>query len=398
MGNHKKNVLLAASLMLIASVAPIFAAEATVAPSAQATQNLPAIRVVKVAQRLLTDRTIVTGSIEAVEEVYVQPQVDGLRIETLAADVGDVVKKGAVLATLSDDALLLQKSQLDANHAKVLAVGAQLNAQLMEAKVNAADAEKQAVRAEILSKSGAVASSQSEQLRATAAAAAARVNSARQAIMANVADVNVVDAQIRDIDLKLARTDIKAPVDGVISARTARIGAIAAGAGQPLFTLIRDNAVELKADVAEGDLLKLKPGQIVHISVAGTNTGVSGKVRTIEPTIDATTRLGTVRITVDDPAMARVGMYASAEVIISARNVLSAPLTAVTSEKDGIFVRKIVGNEVKTQKVETGVQDGDYVEIMSGLSENDVVVEKAGAYVRDGDRIVPVFSDKTATN
>jgi HlyD family secretion protein len=377
---------------------PAIAAEDTAKQPASATElAAPAIHVVAVQERTLTDRVIVTGSIEAVEEVYVQPQVDGLRIEKLDADVGNTVKAGDTLATLSEDALLLEKSQLQANRAKAEAVGAQLEAQLAEAKANEEEAIRQAVRAEKLVKSAAVSTGQAEQLRAAATAATARVNSANQAIFANKADIKVIDAQIADIDLKLARTAVKTPVNGIISARTARIGAIATGAGNPLFTIIRDNAIELRADVPEGDLLKLKPGQIVHMSVAGTSTRVDGKVRTIDPVIDATTRLGSVKIVIDDPAVARIGMYASAEIVISARKVPSLPLTAVTAEKDGMYARRIVDDRVKMTKVETGVQDGDFVEISKGLAVKDIVVEKAGAYVRDGDRITPV-TDKTASN
>jgi HlyD family secretion protein len=378
---------------------PAMAAEDAAKQPASATElAAPAIRVVSVQERTLTDRVIVTGTVEAVEDVYVQPQVDGLRIEKLNADVGDTVKAGDTLATLSEDALLLEKSQLQANRAKTEAVGAQLEAQLAEAKANEEEAIRQAVRAEKLVKVAAVSTGQAEQLRAAATAATARVNSANQAIFANKADVKVVDAQINDIDLKLARTAIKAPVDGVVSVRSARIGLIAMmGASNPLFTIIRDNAIELKADVPEGDMLKLKPGQIVHISVAGTSTKVSGKVRMIDPVIDATTRLGSVKIVVDDPAVARIGMYASAEIVISERKVASLPLTAVNSEKDGMYARRIVDDRVKMTKVETGVQDGDFIEISKGLALKDIVVEKAGAYVRDGDRITPV-PDKTASN
>ncbi len=287
---------------------------------------------------------------------------------------------------------------MQANRAKAEAVGAQLVAQLAEAKANEEEAIRQAVRAEKLVKSAAMATGQAEQLRAAATAATARVNSANQAIFANKADIKVIDAQIDDIDLKLARTAIKAPVGGVISVRNARIGLIAMmAANNPLFTIIRDNAIELKADVPEGDILKLKPGQAVHISVAGTSTQIEGTVRTIDPVIDATTRLGSVKIDIDDPAVARIGMYASAEIVISERKVLSLPLTAVTAEKDGMYARRVINDRVKMTKVETGVQDGDFVEISKGLGAGDIVVEKAGAYVRDGDKITPV-PEKTASN
>jgi HlyD family secretion protein len=69
----------------------------------------------------------------------------------------------------------------------------------------------------------------------------------------------------------------------------------------------------------------------------------------------------------------------------------------VDSENDGMYARRIVDDRVKMTKVETGVQDGDFIEIAKGLAVKDIVVEKAGAYVRDGDRITPV-PDKTASN
>lgn len=393
-----KFVFILAATVFAAQPAIVLAAEepaaATTATPADA--NLPAIRVTEVGERTLVDRIIVTGTVQAVEEVYVQPQVEGLRIEDLKADIGDTVKAGDVLATLATDALVLEKSQLLANRAKVEAVTAQLQAQLLEAEANEAEAIRQAERAERLVKSKAVATGEAERLRATATASTARVNSAKQAIVASDADLKVIDAQIDDVDLKLARTDVKTTVGGVISARNAKIGAIAAGAGNPLFTVIRDNAIELNADVSEGDLLKLKAGQVVHMKVAGTSTRVEGKVRTIDPVIDATTRQGTVKISIDDPDIARIGMYASAEIVVSERKVLTLPLTAVTAEDGGMVVRRVVDGVVTMTKVTTGVQDGDFVEISEGLKPKDIVVEKAGAYVRNGDKVVPVFQ-KTAS-
>jgi HlyD family secretion protein len=132
------------------------------------------------------------------------------------------------------------------------------------------------------------------------------------------------------------------------------------------------------------------------MKVAGTSTQVKGKVRTIEPVINATTRLGTVKISIDDADMARIGMYASAEVIVSDRKVLALPLTAVTAEDGSMVVRRVVDGVVTMTKVKTGVQDGDFVEISEGLKLKDIVVEKAGAYVRNGDKVAPVFQ-KTAS-
>lgn len=371
----------------------------TPAPAAPASgQNLPAIRVTDVAERELTDRVIASGTIQPVETVYVQPQVEGVRIEELKADVGDRVEAGQPLATLSRDALKLQKQQYLATIAKTEAVGAQYEAQLAEAEANEKEAVRQAERAETLIRTKAVSQTQLEQLQSQADAAKARTRAAEQTIAANRADLDVARSQLADIELSLSRTELKAPVAGLVTERNAKIGAIASASGNPLFTLIRDGAIELQADVAEGDLLKLQPGQKVNIAIAGTSTRIDGVVRVIDPVVDQTSRLGKVKIAITDAAVARAGMFASAEIIISRRMVLSLPLTAVTAEKDGDFVRKVVDGVVAVTKVETGVADGDFVEIVSGIKNKDVVVEKAGVFVRDGDHIAPVRAQQTASN
>ncbi|WP_137155958.1 efflux RND transporter periplasmic adaptor subunit [Rhizobium sp. FKL33] len=388
-------VLIASSALAPAGYA--WGAE-TPAPAAPAAQNLPAIRVTEVAERELTDRVIASGTIQPVETVYVQPQVEGVRIEELKADVGDVVQAGQVLATLSRDALQLQRQQYLATIAKTEAVGAQYEAQLAEARTNEAEAVRQAERADTLIRTKAVSQTQLEQLQSEAEAAKARTRAAEQTIAANKADLDVARSQLADIELSLSRTELKAPVAGIVTERNAKIGAIASASGNPLFTLIRDGKIELQADVAEGDLLKLKQGQKVNLSIAGTSTRVEGVVRIIDPVVDQTSRLGKVKIAIADASLARAGMFASAEIIISQRKVLSLPLTAVTAEKDGDYVRKVVDGVVGMTKVQTGVADGDYVEIASGLKDKDVVVEKAGVFVRDGDRIAPVRAQQTASN
>ena len=230
-------------------------------PAGEQVQNLPAIVVTVAEERTIVDRVISTGTIQPVEEVYVAPLVDGLSIRSLGAEVADRVKEGDTLATLNDDALILTKSQQEAMRAKAEASLAQIEAQLIEAKANAEEADKARERAEKLVKSGATSQAIFDQATAAAKAAVSRVTSAEQAISVSKAEIKVMDAQIADIDLKLARTAVKAPVSGIVSSRTAKIGAIAMGASQPLFSIIRNGEIELKADVSETSILKLAVGQ-----------------------------------------------------------------------------------------------------------------------------------------
>lgn len=361
-------------------------------------QALPAIVVTEAMEHTISDRVLATGSIEAVEEVYVSPLVDGLSIRELNVDVGDRVEKGSTLVVLNDDALLLEKSRLKANLAKAEASLVQLQAQLAEATANSEEATRVGERAERLSKNGTVPTAEADRLKALAVASRARVRSAEQSVSVAAADIKVAQAEIDDIDLRLARTAVKAPVSGVVSAKNAKIGAIASGGGQPLFAIIRDGAVEMKADVAETDMIKLAVGQPVAVKLAGSSTTVDGKIRLISPTVDPETRLGTVHITLDGSREPRAGMYASAVITVEEKRTVVLPQTAVTSNNGESVVRKVEDGIVHLVPVMTGIQDGQFVEILSGLEAGDQAVAKAGAYVRDGDRITPVKPEQSMSN
>ncbi len=372
----------------------VSAAEETEAQ--QPKPSVPSIVVTEAKSRALIDRIVATGTIKATEEIYVQPQVEGLSIRSLEADVGDRIAADSVVARLNDDTLLLQKSQLVATKAKAEAALAQYQAQLTDVKSAAAEAERQYKRAQTLGKSGTLSQSSVDQAETAATSANAKVESTVQAIAIAEADIKVVDSQIADIDLKLARTDVKSPVAGVIAARSAKVGAIASGAGEPMFTVIRDGQIELVADVSETDILKMRVGQKAKVKVAGSAVSLDGSIRLISPVIDPQTRLGAVHVAIDDDEGARAGMYASAEIIVAEAEGVALPLSAITTDKHGTTTRLVAGDVVKQVKIKTGIQDGAFIEVKSGLKDGDVVVAKAGAFVRDGDRINPVRDETSA--
>ncbi len=176
------------------------------------------------------------------------------------------------------------------------------------------------------------------------------------------------------------------------------MGGVVAGSGPPLYTIIRDGLIEMKAEVAEADLIKLAVGQPATVKLAGSSTTVPGKIRMVRPTVDPQTRLGTVHITVADAAKARAGMYASATIIAEEKQAVVLPRTSVTSAHGVSMVRKVENGVVRLVPVTVGIQDGPFVEILSGLEAGEQVVAKAGAFVRDGDRIIPVKPAQPFTN
>lgn len=378
----------------VAGVSPAVAAGDK--PAQQVAPSLPAIVVTAIKRAPIVDRVRGSGLISEVEFVSVQPRIEGQAVEKLEAEVGDRVEEGQVLAVLSETALLLKKSQLEAQRASAEATIAQAGAQIAEAEAAAAEATRQAERAQTLAGKGIGTQSLADQASTSAETSAARVNSARQAERAAQAQLKLIDAQIEDIDLQLSRTQIKAPVGGVIVTRNAQVGSIASAAGQPMFSILREGELELRADVSEQDLLKLQPGQKAIISVAGLTEPISGKVRLVEPTVNTQTRLGRVRIAIEQPDRVRWGMFADSEIVVAEHQALVAPVAAVGLDGNRATALKVSDGVVDLVDVETGIRDGDRVEILSGLNEGDAVVAKAGAFVRDGDRINPVMQETTA--
>lgn len=372
---------------------PAYAAED--APAEAAAPALPAITVSTAGKRLLRDRVIVSGLVNPVEAVQVAPLIEGQPIENLRADVGDWVEEGQILATLSKTTLELQKSQYIASLASARATIAQAEAQLLEARAAADEAQRVNERTAALKVQGTASQAAADQASANAIAATARVTVATQSLEAARAQVSLVEAQLANIDLQLSRTEVKAPVAGEITHRNAVVGSIASAAGQPMFTMIRDGALELSADVAEIDLTRLQPGQTVSMVSVGSAERLTGSIRLVEPTIDTTTRLGRARITIDTPEGVRAGMFMDAEILVVERETVAVPVTAVGSSAAGTTVMTVKDGTVARTVVRTGIRDGGWVEIVEGIAAGDTVVTKAGAFVRDGDRINPVLA---ATN
>ncbi|MFZ1470479.1 MAG: efflux RND transporter periplasmic adaptor subunit [Paracoccaceae bacterium] len=372
--------------------APVLAETATAGEVAPATtaEALPAITVTTASPRQMSDRVIASGLVGPVEEVLVQPLIEGQPIQTLLADVGDRVEAGQVLATLSKTTLDLQRAQGVASLAAARATIAQAEAQQVEAESSAAEAARIAERTNTLRKQGSASQAAADTANANAVSATARVTVARQSLEAARAQLALTEAQLANIDLQLTRTEVKAPVAGLITAREATVGAIATAAGKPMFAMEKNGALELRADIAESDLLRLAVGQTATLIAAGLTDRLTGTIRIVEPSIDLTTRLGRARIAVDDPEKLRSGMFVEADILVAQREALAVPVTAVGSDNGDATVMRVRGGVVERVVITTGIRDAGYIEVLSGLTPGDQLVAKAGSFVRTGDHITPV--------
>jgi HlyD family secretion protein len=181
-------------------------------------------------------------------------------------------------------------------------------------------------------------------------------------------------------------SDITAPAAGIVISVSAVIGAMASARAEPLFRIVKNGEMELLAETPIDTLVRLAPKQSAKVEILGIGK-LAGKVRLSSTAIDPTTQLGQVRILVDTDQRLRVGAFGQAMIDVDQRCSTAVPLSAVLYDQGGTIVQVVRANRVETRSVSVGLLTAGQVEIREGLSEGDMVVARAGAFVRDGDRV-----------
>ena len=386
---------------LVAPYLATFAARHAVeAEKAAATEPpAPAVSVVHATEADFVETVLVTGSFVAREEILVAPEVDGLRVLELRAEEGDEVKKGDVLAILVTEQIEAQLAANDAALASATASIARAKSQIAEMEARLAEATAQLERARPLVKSKHLSESVFDQREAAAKTAEAQLASARGSLAQAEAEKSQIEAQRRELIWRRGNAEVRAPADGIISKRSGRIGGIATASaltgGETMFRIIENGEIELDAEVAETHLWKVKPGQPARITAAG-GLDAAGTVRLVSPEVDKATRLGHVRVFLGRNPALKIGAFGRGTIETARGRTVAVPLSAVLYTDEGASVQVVVGGKVETRRVETGLETGGRIAIESGLSEGELVVAKAGTFLRDGDAVRPVEPDTQA--
>lgn len=376
--------LLAALILLVPG--PLLAMggappEAPPAPAAVPTVTVDAAAVTEVQRRVPLSGTLVARA-----EVQVYPQVEGLEIVSLGAEAGDRVEKGQELARLSDATVRAQLAQAEAELQRAVAGVSQAESQISSAEAALTQAVTTLDRAQSLRRSGSGTQATLDQaVAAEAAARAAALNALEGLAVARAAEAQARAA--REIaQLNVDRTRIVSPVEGRVASRSAQLGSIASAASGPMFTLIADGSIEFQGEVIETDLPELRPGQPAELQVAGVGP-VVGRVRQLPAAVDATTRLGLVRVELDPDGRLLTGLFASGDIITDRHDAVTVPASAVLADGSGSRVQVVAGGVVETRAVDAGLLWQDRREIRDGLAAGETVIARAGAFFTTGDRV-----------
>ena len=282
----------AAAVVQVASAQPI--------GQQPAAQPALAVTVIHPQQAQLPIRIAANGNIAAWQEASVGTQANGLMLSEVRANVGDSVRRGQVLA-------VFEAAPVAADYAHSRAALAEAEAALGEAAANGQ-------RARDMQSSGALSAQQITQY-----LTAERMAQARLAAAQALAETQ---------GLRLAQTRVLAPGDGVISARSATVGAVLP-TGQELFRLIRRGRLEWRAEVPAPELVRLKPGQVATVTPVGGDP-IRGTLRMVSPTVDTQTRNGLVYVDLPSGSSARAGMFARGDIEIGTGSpTLTLPQGAV---------------------------------------------------------------------
>lgn len=298
------------------------------------------------------------GNIAAWQEAIVGTEANGLRLAEVRVNVGDVVKRGQVLASFVPETIMADLNQT--------------RAAVAEAEATLAEASANAQRARELSTTGALSAQQINQYLTAERTAKARLDAQQ--------------AAAKTQQLRLQQTKVLAPDSGVISSRSATIGAVMP-AGTEMFRLIRGGRVEWRAEVPASDLARIKPGMAVQVSTP-SGSRIPGKVRMVAPTVDDKTRNGIVYVDMTGNGDAKAGMFARGDFEIGSGQGLTLPQSAVLLREGFSYVMRVgPDSKVAETKVSVGRRVGDRVEIIGGIDASTRVVAAGGGFLADGDTV-----------
>ena len=364
--------LLCSSCLLAAGVVALAGCNSSEPSRPAAVQTVQA-RVVESWQQQAPVMVRATGTLHARQTAVISAQVVG-RIQQVLVHEGDTVRAGQTLAAL-DDATL--KASVDQAQAAVKVAENQQAA----AQTSAELAASTLARYRQLQAQKSVSPQELDEVSRRAEASSAQVDALRAA---------AVEAKAQESGARamLAYTRVTAPFAGIVTARMADPGALASP-GVPLLQLDSAGPLQLQATVDESALGAIRKGMKINVSIdAAPSLDPAGTVAEIVPAADPASHSFLVKIDLPPSSQLRAGMYATAAITTGNRTAIVAPRSAVVVRGSLPCAYVLDGNGIaQLRNVTLGAQEGNMVEILSGLSTGEKLVDDPGDRELAGKRI-----------
>lgn len=347
-------------LLLAVTAVMVAGCHGTDSASPTAVKTMQA-RVVESRQQEVPLNVRSTGTVHARETAVVSAQMMG-RIQQVLVREGDSVRAGQTLAVLDDAAMRASVEQAQAG------VKAAQNAQTA-AQTNSALAASTLGRYKQLESEKSVSPQEMDEVSRRAEAAAANLDAVR-------AQTDAARAQESGARTMLGYTRLVAPFSGVVTARMADPGTMAAP-GVPLLQVDQAGAMQLQAAVDESLIGSVHKGTKVQVAINGAgSTSMAGTIQEIMPAADTASHSFLVKIDLPASSQLRAGMYGTAEFASGTRHVTLIPRTAVVMRGSLACVYVLDSKGIAQLRYLTpGAQQGDFIEVLSGISSGEKLVD-----------------------
>jgi RND family efflux transporter MFP subunit len=348
----------------------------------------------------IAETIMVVGNLIGAATVDVVPRVSG-RLQTVDVKMGDPVRRGQVIARVDDREIREQVRQAEASFKVSQASIRQREADLKLALTNL-ERSRNLLQRELLPQQ---AHDDTE----------ARYESAQAQLDLSRAQFEQSKARLDELQITLANTRIESPVDGFVGRRLLDPGAIVGG-NSPVVSVVDIRTVRMVANLVERDLKRVPVGTPAAVEVdAFPDEVFTGKVSRVAPVFDPATRTAEMEVEVPNADFRlKPGMYSRVNLTVGAKpDALRVPANAVVTVEGqaGVFVASAppAGNaqpasqalspdqqalSARFQPVETGIRDGQQIEITSGLDEGARVITTGAGALRDGDLVLPVSTGR----
>jgi HlyD family secretion protein len=327
-----------------------------------AKSQAPVVTVIAPGRTTVAGEISATGTLAARRQLPVGSAGEGGQVVEVRVEPGQWVKQGQVLAVIDRSVQVQQE--------------ASLAAQIRVAQADARLAQANLERAQKLVARGFISRADIDRLTATRDAANARVGVAR--------------AQLGEMQARVHRLNILAPADGLVLERKVEPGQVVTSATGVLFSIAKGGEMELLAKLTEEDLAAISPGVSAQVTPVGSAKAFTGQVWQISPVIDPQSRQGTARVALPYAPELRPGGFANVEIKAGTLVAPMLPESAVLSDSKGSYVYVIDrNNKVVRRDVKTGMITSNGIVVVSGLTGNEQIVQRAGAFLSVGETVKP---------
>lgn len=387
--------------------------EQITSPQVQAERIIP-VQVARVERGEIKSFLTVSGLIEPKEIVRVFAKSIGQAKEVLVQE-GTRVEKDDILMRLDDEQIRLQvaqaKANLDVAEASLERIKAgarpqeinQAEAAVRQAKINLDSADENYQKMQKLFSEGAISEQQLDQAKNHFEIVQAQYEVASESYKlvsegASPEDIKTVEAQVRQAQsaLELARSQlnnsiVRAPISGSVTGISVKTGELVSSA-MPLLSIMDSNELFLKTGISEKDIAAVHIGQDTEILIdAFPEVKFSGEVASKGVIVDPTSKTMEIKIKIVEPHVdISPGMFARGNILIAHNpDTLTIPSTALTRRVEGLFVFVLDKNEdtVSKRPIITGITEGNQVEIIDGLQEDEIIVILGNIAIEEGERV-----------